>query len=106
MYRQGDVLLAPVGEAPEGLRDPVVPRDDQGRVILALGEATGHAHAIRDPWVTMTEHPTTKVRHLHVVGKPTALLHEEHAPITLPPGVYRVGYQREYSPDEIRRVAD
>jgi hypothetical protein len=34
------------------------------------------------------------------------LLHEEHAPFTLPPGDYYVTYQREYSPEELRRVLD
>jgi hypothetical protein len=44
MKRQGDVLLIPVDEIPAGLK--TVPRDN-GRVILAYGEATGHAHAVR-----------------------------------------------------------
>ena len=35
-----------------------------------------------------------------------ALQHDEHATINLPPGSYIVRRQREYSPEEIRRVAD
>jgi hypothetical protein len=34
------------------------------------------------------------------------LQHAEHATQTIEPGVYRVVRQREYSPEEIRRVAD
>ena len=45
MYRQGDVLLAPIPALPV---DAVsVPR--KGRIVLAEGEATGHAHAIAEP---------------------------------------------------------
>ncbi len=33
-------------------------------------------------------------------------VHEEHGPVTLPPGDYKVVIQREYSPEAIRNVAD
>jgi hypothetical protein len=34
------------------------------------------------------------------------VVHEEHRPITLTSGYYRVWRQREYSPEEIRVVRD
>ena len=44
MYRQGDVLIVPLtGEAPEEADEQA--RED-GRIVLAHGEAIGHAHAI------------------------------------------------------------
>lgn len=43
--RQGDVLLVPVSRLPEGCTE--VP-NDRGRIVLAYGEVTGHAHAIAD----------------------------------------------------------
>jgi hypothetical protein len=43
LYRQGDVLVQQVDEIPDGLH--AVPLD-KGRVILAYGEVTGHAHAV------------------------------------------------------------
>ncbi|MEV4253036.1 hypothetical protein AB0J52_07680 [Spirillospora sp. NPDC049652] len=49
MYRQGDILIVPVAEdaVPQAIRDlPPVARDGRGRMVLALGEATGHAHAL------------------------------------------------------------
>ena len=43
MYRQGDVLLIALTTTPPNL----IPVDrEHGRIILAHGEATGHAHAI------------------------------------------------------------
>lgn len=44
--RQGDILLVPRRELPEGLSE--IPRD-RGRVVLAEGEETGHFHAIEAP---------------------------------------------------------
>lgn len=43
MYRQGDVLIVPA-KMPAKAKLEEVPRED-GRVVLAHGEATGHAHA-------------------------------------------------------------
>lgn len=43
--RQGDVLLVPVAALPAGCTE--VPQHG-GRIVLAYGEVTGHAHAIAD----------------------------------------------------------
>jgi hypothetical protein len=99
MYRQGDVLLVPT-TVPDGLT--TVPTTN-GRLILAEGEATGHHHSVdasvatlgtRDDVMYLTVEELTEVRH------------QEHAPITLPAGGYRVVRQREYTPERIRNVAD
>jgi hypothetical protein len=36
----------------------------------------------------------------------TRVIHEEHHPIPLEPGIYRFWQQREYTPEAIRRVMD
>ena len=103
--RQGDVLLVPIDEVPAAAR-PV--RRTGGRVVLAEGEVTGHAHAIRSPSATLLG--TGDERYLRVAA-PVTLDHEEHARIEVAPGTYRVVIQREYVPPEIspvtfRRVVD
>jgi hypothetical protein len=106
MYRQGDVLLVKVDAVPEGARDITA----EDRIVLAYGEVTGHAHAVYEP-ITKEKPGKARMwdagaeRFLQVV-ETTALKHEEHAAIPLEPGVYRIEHQREYSPEEIRRVAD
>jgi hypothetical protein len=104
IFRQGDVLLRQVNSVPKGAK-PVPMPAGQKRIVLAYGEVTGHAHAI---------HELDKVD-VFVKGDGTmylgvkeeaALQHEEHATITLPPGNYERTIQREYSPEEIRNVAD
>ena len=72
-----------------------VERDD-GRIVLAYGEATGHAHAIADADAELIELETGE-RFL-VTARGVSLRHEEHAAVELPPGSYRVVRQREYAP--------
>ncbi|MFJ8609151.1 hypothetical protein ACIRH0_18425 [Streptomyces sp. NPDC093675] len=108
MYRQGDVLIMPVAEAAlppgtEGL--PQQPRDARGRLVLALGEVTGHAHAVVGPGTLMRETGPFAVSYLHLLDG-GRVVHEEHAAIPLPKGWYRVVRQREYVPGAVRVVAD
>lgn len=102
MYRQGDVLLIPISNIKDVLQE--VDRDN-GRIILAYGEVTGHAHAIKSGQATLYKAAANDNRYLRVVEQ-VVLSHEEHDPIPLPPGDYKVLIQREYTPEEIRNVAD
>jgi hypothetical protein len=43
---------------------------------------------------------------LVVEGAPVSLTHDEHDAITIPPGAYYVGNQREWDAAEERRIAD
>ena len=92
MYRQGDILLIRLSDEDRVDGEPL--EKEEGRVILAHGEATGHAHAISDPGAFLFA--IGDQRHL-VLENPATLAHEEHAPITLPAGQYRVLRQREYT---------
>lgn len=96
-YRQGDVLIIAVAAVPG--RAVPVPRD-QGEVVLAYGEVTGHRHAIAEPHAELLALPDQEIerRFLRIVGDKALLRHEEHDTITLPPGTYQVVRQREYVP--------
>jgi len=105
MYRQGDVLMVPIQESelPEGLVN--APRDG-GRMVLARGEATGHAHVATGEGLTLLCLPDDlESMFLHVRGY-GRVSHEEHAAIPLAPGYYRIVRQREYEPGAVRYVAD
>lgn len=125
IFRQGDVVIVRVNALPAGLK----PRArERGRVVLAHGEVTGHAHAIGEKKVVQYEaaNPTEAARKLladvglkveltehnaptflEVQGKGATIKHEEHSTIALEPGFYVVGRQREWSDaDEPRQVAD
>ncbi|MFJ1704284.1 hypothetical protein [Kitasatospora sp. NPDC088346] len=108
MYRQGDVLIVPVAE---GAVPSVVaglaaqPRDPRGRLVLALGEVTGHAHAVVGPGELRRETGPFGTAWLRL-PEGGRVVHEEHAVIVLPKGWYRVVRQREYTPGAVRVVAD
>lgn len=105
--RQGDVFVQRVERVPAGLRELA---REGGRVVLAHGEVTGHAHAIADDGVRFFRQASTgetfvRVSKRHARGGAT-LRHEEHTEHFLPAGDYRVVRQREYSPEAVRNVAD
>lgn len=107
---------------------------ESGRIILAHGEVTGHCHEVVEathnetvttdmPAAQYFEEPGTG-RRILLVTRPCELRHEEHGPITFDPanpiqarqgdvllepigaGAWHVQRQREYTPEEIRQVAD
>lgn len=99
-YRQGDVLLETTDSIPEDAHH--VPRE-RGKIILAHGEATGHTHAIAARQAQLLQRAGVMYLLLHTYAR---LRHQEHDEIRLPPGRYIVRRQREYTPEEIRNVAD
>jgi hypothetical protein len=104
VYRQGDVLVVPIEELPAGLVP--APRDRKGRLVLAYGEATGHAHVATGEGLRLLCLPDDlESMFLHIQGY-GRITHEEHGPIPLPIGYYRVVRQREYVPGAIRPVSD
>lgn len=100
VFRQGDVLLDQVDDVPEGAGEATVVTPDEGRVILAYGEATGHYHAVPATAGELLEVATADSvdRYLRIRSR-TRLVHQEHRAIDLEPGVYRVRIQAEYVPD-------
>lgn len=101
-FRQGDVFIEACGKPRAALTEV---KPDKDRVILAYGEVTGHAHALSNGAAKLYE-VKGWVERLLVVTKATALMHEEHGRIELPPGNYKVRIQKEYHPEAIRNVAD
>lgn len=106
-YRQGDVLLVPCDGVPASAYEEAA---ENGRVVLARGERTGHAHTMAADQVCYFREDGSGSggAFVRVAGPaPAELTHEEHAPLAIPPGTYRVVQQREYQPQaEPRTVSD
>lgn len=100
--RQGDVFIVRSSRSAEGLEEISNPKED---IILAHGEATGHAHRIREEGNVLYKDPKSNNIYL-AVNNDSALTHEEHDGIKLRPGLYRVIKQRQYTPGRIVSVAD
>ena len=104
MYRQGDVLIVPVKRMPRGAERV---NREKGRAVLAHGEVTGHAHAVKNGRAELFCDAARDAIFMSISGDAAvALEHEEHETIHVPPGTYRIIRQREYSPGAIRVVAD
>ena len=89
--RQGDVLLVPDEASPPS---GVV---TQTEVILALGEATGHAHRLIG---TIVEWKQAGQRYIRSVGVVGSLSHEDHDPqpaaVVVANQTYKVIPQKEW----------
>jgi hypothetical protein len=109
VVRQGDVLIVKISEFPNDQEYIPVTPDRMGRNILAEGEATGHAHAVlaKDTKLfTSTVVSETVQNMILEVFNPSTVKHEEHNPIDLDNGIYKIIRQREFTPESIRNVAD
>ena len=103
LYRQGDVLLMAVDAVPAEAQ-PVA--RDAGRIVLAYGEVSGHAHAIAAPEDEATLLSVSENERFLRLLADVDLAHEEHAPIHLPRGVYRVIRQRVWVDADADSVAE
>lgn len=98
LFRHGDVLIQKVSKLP-GTAKQLKHR------TLAHGELTGHSHSIKEKdgvalWQAAGE------LFLRIEAKQATVVHQEHAPIEIPHGIYRVWRQREYTPERIVVVRD
>lgn len=108
---QGDLLLRRIDKLPAGVKLLLA---EQGNYVVAHSE-TGHNHVITakpnvqwygtdDPMVSYleiveaTDATETLLRHLRG--------HDTHKTIVIPPGVFELRRQREYTPEGWRRVED
>jgi hypothetical protein len=103
---QGDILIERVDDAPPSGK--AMQSVGAGAVIIAEGEATGHRHRLlgssamyRDDALARDVPSGLYVAHVEVRSPTGRLEHEEHAPITLERGTYRVRRQRQLEPTDI-----
>jgi hypothetical protein len=111
IFAQGDLLIervpdvVPSGEIEQNLVGTAM--------VLAEGEATGHRHAISEQVTMFRDDSLARdipkgiyVGHIRIDDTTARLTHDEHAPLTLPKGTYRVRRQRELEPRDARIIAD
>jgi hypothetical protein len=106
LWAQGDILIEQVEDSPvssRSLRPPI-----GGALLVAEGEAAGHRHRIIGSVVMCCDGAQARsvpnglyIAHLHVSSPNARLEHEEHAPIELEQGTYRIRRQRQLEPTDI-----
>lgn len=90
--RQGDLFFVPV--KPEEVKGR-----KQKNNVIALGELTGHSHELVEGEVLQD-----KGTKFLVLSKASKVVHQEHNPVALEKGTYKVTRQREYKPTKLRPV--
>jgi len=97
-YQQGDVLIKPVDEVPAEAA-PLA------RPVIGEGELTGHEHLALGEAAVVLEDGDARFL---VAPHGAEAVHEEHAPVTVPAGTYRIEWVREYDhfAEEARRVCE
>lgn len=102
--QQGDVLVTKIDALPKGLK----PLTAAARgFVIAEGEATGHAHTIAPEAVEQMLVDDAGVIYAQI-ARQVDLLHDEHGPVSLDPGIYRFNGVQEYDhfQEEARQVVD
>ncbi len=91
--QQGDILLQQI----ERLPADAVRQAHRGRLILARGEKTGHSHAVHSDKAALWSLTRDGVTELYLEAQePVVIVHDEHKPLPVPAGIYRVGRVKEY----------
>jgi hypothetical protein len=85
--QQGDVILRRLDAFPPGEQ-----KITRKRLVLAHGES-GHSHVIEDEEAELIQ---IGERMLLKLTRAATVIHEEHKPIRLAPGIWEVGRVREY----------
>lgn len=99
IFRHGDILLKQIEKLPEG-------RKEIKDKTLAYGEVTGHSHRFMNPDDIRRYKAKEKV-YLEALLQGT-LIHEEHKPLIIDPGIYEQIKEREYDyiSEEEQKVVD
>ena len=108
MAAQGDLMITKIDALPTG----VVPIEPEGANFVLAHSETGHNHVMERTNVKalgVTDDEKLFKMFIEVTA-PTPIEHlrsfDTHEPIMVPPGIYRINRQREYTPEGYRRAAD
>jgi hypothetical protein len=108
---QGDIMIERVDDAP--VSGQILRAAHRGAVVVAAGELTGHHHTLcgcvtlyRNDALARDIPDKLYLGHLAVKASGARLEHEEHAPINLEQGTYRVRRQRQLEPSDDAIIGD
>lgn len=101
--RQGDILFEKIDEVDSS-------KQNLDTKTVALGEITGHSHSFnKQSQILLSKKVDEDVpTQLVVLDESAQLTHQEHLPINIPQGIYRIRREQSYNPflKNIQRSAD
>ena len=106
LYAQGDVLIERLENHTRSEKAADIPRDPDGAIVVGRGELSGHRHVIleesaqfyREPELVGSPEPSQNYVGTLIVLEHSAVRHEEHHTVVIPPGSYIVRRQRIFNP--------
>ena len=107
--RQGDIDFIEVLSIPNKEMNRLTMKDDN---IVAYGEATNHHHRLVSGQVQVLRDVNSTgmaIADYVVVNSETATLsHQEHLPLEIPQGTWRIHQEEDYNPftQEMKKVVD
>ena len=107
-YRQGDILLEKISNNNDDdyakTKYEKIQNQDN---IIAHGES-GNQHRMNKQVILFEDKNKREDRFVQVLSQNTELVHQEHAKIEIPQGLYKIRREREYNAFEqsIRQVQD
>lgn len=100
--RQGDILIQPIEQIPEKAISENITEDK--RFIVATGDSLPFAHYLESEKAQIVGF--NGIRYIEAFKK-TRIKHEgTHTDLPIQKGKNQILHQREYTPEEIRNVAD
>lgn len=94
-FQQGDVIIERIDEMPDNLK-----KLEGG--VLEEGETPGHYHQLDGDLTAVALYEDDSANKYLKTMADMVLKHEEHKPIAIPPGMYRVRKVQEF--DHLNRV--
>jgi len=106
--RQGDIICFSVDEFPPGLLNLVKDKEFKSSQMhtVAEGEVTNHFHVVEGGCKAVAVEDDFESHLVEVTDDEATFTHDEHDSFKLPKGKYMFHRQQEYSPDELKLVAD
>jgi hypothetical protein len=103
-------LVIPYKDIPTPAKNKII-QAENGRIILAYGEATGHHHSLAlSSRVTMFlddgGNGSTPITYLKIEKDLVPLEHQEHSALTIEPGDYKVIIQQTFQASMSSSVQD
>lgn len=91
--QQGDVLFQELESLPQAAAKIA----HKGPIVVARGEKTGHSHVVDSDQVTLWQLTRGGETQTYLeVRAPAIVRHDEHKPLQIPTGIYRVGRVKEF----------
>lgn len=107
-YQQGDVLIKPLSDRPHLQRaiEQTDTRIEEVDELVAREGESGNTHRIKGKIKKYIPKYGSEI--IFTLTEEATIYHEEHGPITIPPGDYYIDAVREFDPIEntTRRVYD